>query len=392
MRSDPIANTDTARGETSRYKAATPTGPRRVTTLHSRRSPLAQPAEQLHLLAELHLPTDSGEEASFERTLAAHGHPGLFPIDLEYFQMNLGKLCNMACRHCHVDAGPDRGDQMMSAAVVQDCLRALDRSRAHTVDLTGGAPELHPQFAYIVEQARARGKHVIDRCNLTVLLLPRHHDLPRWLAEHQVEVVCSLPHYRQRNTDAQRGEGTFTRSIAALQRLNQAGYGCGDPRRQLTIMTNPAGAFLAPSQQASEPEWKAVLSREHGVTFDSLITLNNLPVARFLEWLQESGNLQRYLELLVKSFNPATVEGLMCRNTISISWHGRVHDCDFNQMLHLECRAPDGKPLHIRHFDPAWFSRRSITTARHCFGCTAGAGSSCGGALVDREDTGCTGT
>lgn len=383
MRSDPIENTDTASEKITRHETVTPPGPRRVTTLHSRHSPLAQPTEQLRLLAEQQLLTATGEEASFETALAAHGHAGLIPDDLEHFQMNLGKLCNMACRHCHVDAGPDRRDQMMSAAVVQDCLRALDLTRAHTVDLTGGAPELHPLFTYIVEQARIRGKHVLDRCNLTVLLLPRHRDLPRWLAEHQVEVVCSLPHYRQRNTDAQRGEGAFTSSIAALRRLNQAGYGQGDPRRKLTIMTNPAGAFLAPHQQASEPEWKAALSREHGVTFDSLITLNNLPVARFLEWLQESGNLQTYLELLVKSFNPATVEGLMCRSTISISWHGRVHDCDFNQMLHLECRAADGKPLHIRDFDPAWFSRRRITTARHCFGCTAGTGSSCGGALVD---------
>jgi radical SAM/Cys-rich protein len=335
------------------------------------------------LLAELSLLTAEGEEASFEAAIAAHGHRRFSPTEIEYFQMNLGKLCNMTCRHCHVDAGPDRWDQVMSDRVVAECLQALDRTRAHTVDLTGGAPELHPRFAHIVEQARARGKHVIDRCNLTVLLIPRYRDLPRWLADHEVEVVCSLPHFRRRNTDAQRGEGSFDQSIAALHRLNQAGYGQGDLRRKLTLMTNPAGAFLAGNQKAMEPEWKTALARDHGVTFDSLITLNNLPIARFLEWLQESDNFQEYMELLVNSFNPDTIAGLMCRNTISISWQGRVYACDFNQMLHLECQGTEGEQLHIRDFDPVHYRQHRIATARHCFGCTAGAGSSCGGALAD---------
>ena len=358
-------------------------GPKRVTTLRSRRSPLVQPSEQLRVLNELELLTPEGEKADFEATIAKHGHEGIYPVALEYFQINLGKMCNMTCRHCHVDAGPDRWDQMMSDETVEDCLRALDRTNAHTVDLTGGAPEMHPRFKYLVEQVRLRRKHVIDRCNLTILLVPKFHDLPKWLAEHEVEVVCSLPHYRQRNTDAQRGDGTFEKSIEALHRLNEVGYSEGDPARKLTLVANPAGAFLAGSQCAMEPEWKEELLRHHGVTFDSLIALNNMPIARYLEWLQESDNFETYMEKLLGSFNPATIDGLMCRNTISISWLGRIYDCDFNQMLHIESAGQNGSTPHIRDFDPEQYGRRRIRTDRHCYGCTAGAGSSCGGALAD---------
>ncbi len=228
---------------------------------------------------------------------------------------------------------------------------------------------------------RGPGEHVIDRCNLTVLLLKRCADLPEWLAERGVEVVCSLPHYRRRNTDAQRGDGTFEKSITALGMLNRAGYGQGDPHRRLTLMVNPTGAFLAGNQCAMEREWKEGLQREHGVGFDRLITLNDLPIARYLEWLEASGNTQRYMELLVSSFNPATVAGVMCRNTLSVGWDGRLHDCDFNQMLDLEVTPADGGRMDVRSFDPARLEGRRIVTGRHCFGCTAGAGSSCGGAL-----------
>jgi radical SAM/Cys-rich protein len=196
-----------------------------------------------------------------------------------------------------------------------------------------------------------------------------------------VEIVCSLPHYRKRNTDAQRGEGTYEKSIEALRRLNAAGYGKGDANLRLTLVSNPAGAYLSGNQAAMEREWKAALQKDYGVSFDRLITINNMPISRFLEWLEESGNLQSYVELLVNSFNPATISGLMCRNTISISWDGRIFDCDFNQMLELESQHPDGSHLHIRDFNPETLSRRRIVTARHCFGCTAGAGSSCGGAI-----------
>jgi len=355
-------------------------GPKPTRTLRARLSPLASTREQLAALEALDLTTtrSGGDLAAL---LAANGWPALTPTRLEIFQINLGKLCNMTCLHCHVDAGPDRADEMMDRATVDACLAALDGTGAHTVDLTGGAPELNPNFRYLVDEAERRGKHVIDRCNLTVLLIPSMRDLPEFLAERGVEVVCSLPHHRRRNTDAQRGNGTFEKSVEALRRLNAVGYGQGDPGRRLTLVANPAGAFLPSSQASMEREWKEGLAREHGVGFDRLITITNMPIARFLEWLETSGNLQGYMELLVNSFNPGTVAGLMCRNTLSVSWDGRIFDCDFNQMLDLETRADGRGRMNIREFDPEALARRIIVTGRHCFGCTAGAGSSCGGAI-----------
>jgi radical SAM/Cys-rich protein len=223
---------------------------------------------------------------------------------------------------------------------------------------------------------------VIDRCNLTVLLLPRMQDLPTWLAERGVEIVCSLPHYQQPNTDAQRGDGTFAQSITALQRLNAAGYGTGDPQRQLVLVTNPLATNLAKTNPCIEKEWRTGLNQNFGVTFDRLIALNNMPIARFLEWLVAAGDLQSYMERLVQAFNPATVSGLMCRNTLSISWDGRIFDCDFNQMLDLESQQVGASSPHIRDFQPTHLSGREIVTGSHCFGCTAGAGSSCSGAIV----------
>lgn len=350
------------------------TGAKPTTSLLRRRSPLAFPQHQLAALNALPLPAAL---ANFAARMPA---PGLRPAQLEIFQINLGKLCNMTCRHCHVDAGPDRRE-IMDLETIDACLRALDQTTAHTVDATGGAPELNPHFRYLVDQCVARGKQVIDRCNLTVLLLPTLQDLPQWLAERGVEIVCSLPHYRRLNTDSQRGEGTFEKSIEALRRLNAAGYGQGNPIRRLTLMSNPVGAFLASSQSKMEQEWKAGLMKNHGISFDRLIALNNMPISRYLEWLEQSGNLQGYMELLVNSFNPATIAGLMCRNTLSVSWDGRLFDCDFNQMLELGLQQPDGQVPHIRSLDPAMLAQRQIVTARHCFGCTAGAGSSCGGAI-----------
>jgi radical SAM/Cys-rich protein len=350
-------------------------GPRRSTSLSSRRAPLSAPESQLALLRSLDF-----EGGAFASAVSTAGHPALRPAELEIFQVNLGKLCNMTCGHCHVDAGPDRVEENMDRETVDLCLAALDRTQASTVDLTGGAPELNPHFRYFVDEAVARGKHVIDRCNLTVLLLPRFRDLPGWFAERGVEVVCSLPHYRKLNTDAQRGDGTYEKSIAALRLLNEAGYGQGDPKRRLTLMSNPAGAFLAGSQSDMEAEWKSALERNHQLQFDRLISLNNMPISRFLDWLESSGNLAAYMARLTAAFNPATVDGLMCRNTISISWDGRIFDCDFNQMLELEARP--GKKLrpHVRDFDAETLAEREIVTDLHCFGCTAGAGSSCGGA------------
>jgi radical SAM/Cys-rich protein len=349
-------------------------GPKGTKSLRARGSTLAPADEQLRLLDSLSL-----AKGDFDAALASCGWADFRPADLEILQINVGRLCNMTCRHCHVDAGPDRIAENMDRETIDLCLAALDKTTAHTVDITGGAPELNPHFRDLVDQCVSRGKHVIDRCNLTILLVPRYADLPVWFAERGVEVVCSLPHCRKRNTDSQRGDGTFEKSIEALRRLNAAGYGHGDPRRRLTVMANPVGAFLAAPQAALEREWKAELARNHAITFDRLITLNNMPISRFLEWLLESGNLQEYMERLTNLFNPATVAGLMCRNTLSVSWDGTLYDCDFNQMLDLPVAAADGRRPHIRDFNPAALQARRIQTRRHCFGCTAGAGSSCGG-------------
>ena len=351
-------------------------GPKGTASLTSRGQPLASPEAQLALLAGQGAP-------DFEAALARAGWAeGLKPGALEILQINLGKLCNMTCRHCHVDAGPDRVAENMNAQTLAACVALLDQlPSVSTVDITGGAPELHPRFRELVDAATSRGKHVIDRCNLTVLLLPRFADLPEWLGARGVELVCSLPHSRSRSTDAQRGAGTFDRSIAALRRLNEAGYGQGDPARRLTLMHNPVGAFLPAGHASMEREWKDELQRRHGVRFDRLIALNNMPISRFLEWLEASGNTAAYMSTLTSAFNPAAIAGLMCRNTLSVVWDGALYDCDFNQQLELELA---GRPRvqDLRATDIAALAERRIVTAPHCFGCTAGAGSSCGGATA----------
>ena len=360
-------------------------GPKRTTSLHARRVPLAAPEAQRRALDAVAVAAGPSGTGDFGADLAASGWPVLTPAPLEIVQLNVGKLCNMTCRHCHVDSGPDRTDANMDRATVDACLGALDRILAspdaalHTVDLTGGAPELNPHFEYLVEACVARGLHVIDRCNLTVLLVRRYRHLPAWLAERGVEVACSLPHYRRLGTDAQRGDGTYEKSLEALRRLNAAGYGRGDPERVLTLVTNPVGAFLAGSQASLEAEWKAALAKHHGVTFDRLLALTNMPMARYLEWLEEKGQTAAYLHKLVSAFNPAAVGGLMCRNTLSVSWDGRLFDCDFNQQMEMDAAVPFG---HVRDFDLAAWQARQIRTARHCYGCTAGSGSSCGGATT----------
>lgn len=341
-----------------------------VPTLQARNAPLASASEQLRVLDAL--PLAGGD---FDARLAAADLGPLTAQGIEVFQVNVGKLCNQTCHHCHVDAGPTRTEQM-SAATAELALAVLAATSIPTVDITGGAPELSPVFRRLVEGARALGRHVIDRCNLTVLALPRCDDLPRFLAANQVEVVASLPHYRQAATDRQRGDGVFERSLAGLRRLNEVGYGRGDLR--LVLVTNPVGAFLPGASQATlEAEWKREMRRLHGIEFDALYTITNLPIARFLEWLEQSGNLAGYMERLTAAFNPTAASGVMCRTTISVGWDGRLFDCDFNQMLELET-AP-GLPRHLADFDLAALATRRIVTRRHCFGCTAGAGSSCGG-------------
>jgi len=288
----------------------------------------------------------------------------------------MGKLCNQTCRHCHVDAGPDRRETM-TRETMEICRDVLARTDIPVVDITGGAPELNPDFRWFVQQCRALGRHVIDRCNLTVLEAPSQADTAEFLASHGVEVVCSLPHYRAASTDRQRGDGVFEKSISALRRLNAAGYGDGSSGLRLVLVTNPVGAFLPGAQASLEREWKQELMRLHGVRFDALYCITNMPISRYLEWLIESDNLEAYMERLVTAFNPVAAHGVMCRNTISVGWDGTVYDCDFNQMLELPVAT--GASRHIREFDLQALNERSIVVDRHCFGCTAGAGSSCGG-------------
>lgn len=351
------------------------TSPSATSSLRARGATLASTAVQRATLDAVPL-----ARGDFDASVRAAGWPaGLTPERVEVLQINVGRLCNMACRHCHVDAGPDRVAENMEGPTIDRCLALLDHLDATTVDITGGAPELNPHFRYLVEQCVARGRHVIDRCNLTILLLPKYADLPAWLGARGVEIVASLPHHRKPNTDAQRGDGTFERSMEALRRLNAAGYGQGDPHRILTLMHNPAGAFLPAGQASMQREWQASLLRHHDVRFDRLIALNNMPISRYLEWLVERGNLQAYMEMLTNAWNPSTLGGLMCRNTLSIGWDGSVYDCDFNQMLDLPAAVT--RP-NLRDLDLDQLAGRAIRTGRHCFGCTAGAGSSCGGATT----------
>jgi radical SAM/Cys-rich protein len=340
-------------------------------SLLSRRLPLAETAVQHDTLARLPLACEFGE------AIARAGQGPLKSGPIEVLQINVGKLCNQTCRHCHVDAGPDRRE-VMTRETMALCLEALEKTTIPTVDITGGAPELNPHFRWLVTECRARGRHVMDRCNLTVLELASQKDLAVFLADHQVEVICSLPHYRAPNTDRQRGAGVYEKSIAALRRLNDVGYGDGTPGLRLVLVTNPVGAYLPGSQASLETEWKRELWRLHGIRFDALYCIANMPISRFLEWLIDSGNLEAYMERLVATFNPGAVSGLMCRNTLSVGWDGQLYDCDFNQMLDLA--VAQGAPRHIRDFQRDGLEDRSIVVGRHCFGCTAGAGSSCGGA------------
>jgi radical SAM/Cys-rich protein len=344
-----------------------------LSTLRKRGSELAAPAAQLRVLNALDLPR------SFPQALAEAGLLPLRALGITVLQVNVGKVCNQSCRHCHVDAGPDR-TEVMPDEVVDAILSVLERTSIPTLDITGGAPELHPRFRELVSRARALGRHVMDRCNLTVLAVPRHDDLPGFLAEQGVEIVASLPHFAQHQTDAQRGDGTYEKSILALRRLNELGYGREGSGLVLNLVTNPVGAFLPAAQHALERDWKRELERRHGIVFNNLFTITNMPISRFLEYLQESGNLERYMERLLGGFNPVAARSVMCRYTLSVAWDGTLHDCDFNQMLELPVTG--GAPRTIQAFDQALLDKREIALGPHCFGCTAGQGSSCGGATA----------
>lgn len=318
---------------------------------------------------------------SFSDKLSVIGHQPLKVKPVEIFQLNIGKLCNQTCAHCHVDAGPDRKEENMDRATLERCLEIIAAVPSiHTVDITGGAPEMNPHFRWFVEEVSALGKQVIDRCNLTILRAnPKYHDLPEFFAKHKVQVVSSLPYFSKKRTDSQRGDGVFEDSIAALKMLNEVGYGKEGTGLELHLVYNPSGAFLPAGQATLQAEFKRQLKRKYDIDFNMLFAITNLPIARFLDYLLESGNYEEYMEKLVEAYNPGTVDGLMCRNTLSVSWDGYIYDCDFNQMLDLKVASSS---QHINDFDLDALNERAVVVNQHCFGCTAGAGSSCGGEIT----------
>ncbi len=319
--------------------------------------------------------------SSFEATLARHRLVPLRRSPVTTLQVNVGKLCNQACHHCHVDAGPKR-TEIMVRATAERVIDVLAASPAvETVDITGGAPELNPSFRFLVESVRRSGRKVIDRCNLTVLSQPGTEGLPQFLADNAVELTCSLPCYTAKNVDQQRGKGVFDKSIDALKMLNELGYGKAGTGLALNLVYNPVGPFLPPSQSELEADYKRELASAFGIEFNRLFTITNMPIKRFAADLERRGRSQEYMALLVNHFNPATVAGVMCRSLVSVGWDGAVYDCDFNQML--EISLPPGLPRTI--FDLSSTDELAgapIATASHCFGCTAGSGSSCGGETV----------
>lgn len=322
--------------------------------------------------------------ADFDATLAANHCGPLVRQETRTLQINVGKLCNQACHHCHVDAGPKRSE-IMTRAVAERTIELLGQSPTiEVVDITGGAPELNPNFRWLVERASQQGCHVIDRCNLTVLLQPEMEDLAEFLATHQVEIVASLPCYTAANVDKQRGRGVFEKSIQALRLLNRLGYGLPGSGLDLNLVYNPVGPSLAPAQDRLEADYKKQLRDGFGIEFHRLLALNNMPIHRFASFLRLNGQYEAYMSLLVNHFSPRNVPGLMCRSLVSVSWEGGLYDCDFNQMLELGMTRAAGAPaLTIWNVESlSGWEGQSIRTASHCFGCTAGEGSSCGGALA----------
>ncbi len=351
-----------------------------VLTLLRQGNPLADVERQRDILE------GSGDESlpQFQSVLTEHGFADLRRGKLKTLQVNVGKLCNQTCRHCHVDAGPDRRE-LMSRENFEHCLRIISESAVETVDITGGAPEMNPHFEWFVTEVRKLNRHVIDRCNLTILSAPGYTHFPQFLADHQVEIVASLPCYLEDNCDSQRGNGVFRKSIDALKLLNGLGYGIGGGNLTLSLVYNPVGPSLPPNQQKLEQSFRDQLWQRYGIEFNQLYTITNMPISRFLDDLMTSGRYDEYMSLLVNSFNREAVDGLMCRSTISVDWQGYLFDCDFNQMLNLP--MANATRTHISEVKATDTEDRVIALGRHCFGCTAGAGSSCRGALLEKASS-----
>jgi len=350
-------------------------------SLKAQHSILADSQEQIEILEHGVNHDDAFRLMPFQQKLEGIGLFPLKPTGIEIFQINMGKMCNQVCKHCHVDAGPDR-KEIMTKETMHQCLETLkNNSQLKIIDLTGGAPELNPDFRWFVPEIKKLDKHIIVRCNLTIILAnKRFNDLPDFFKQHDVEVVSSLPFYTADRTDRQRGDGVFEDSIKALQMLNTVGYGKEGTGLILNLVYNPAGAFLPPSQTMLEKEFKDELLKHFGIVFNSLFTITNMPISRYLDYLLQSSNYEKYMEKLTAAFNPAAAKGVMCRNTISVGWDGFLYDCDFNQMLEMKvsCKSRE----HLSQFNLAALNEREIVINQHCYGCTAGSGSSCGGAVA----------
>lgn len=347
-------------------------------SLKAKGNVLAQTNKQLELLQSG--PFADKDLPLFKDKVAQSGQFPLRPKTLEILQINVGYMCNQVCEHCHVDAGPDR-KEIMTRDTMKQCLEVIKKTGAHTLDLTGGAPEMNPDFRWFVASASAAGiKDFIVRSNLTIIKAnKKYYDLPEFFAKHNIHVVSSMPHYTKGKTDKQRGEGVFSASIEALKSLNAVGYGMPNSPLKLDLVYNPSGAFLPGNQAALEQDFKKALLADFDIHFHALFAITNLPIARFLDYLIASENFEDYMYALVDAYNPAALTGVMCTNTISISWDGYLYDCDFNQMLGLKVAA---KVTHIKDYNEALLQDRNIVISQHCYGCTAGAGSSCQGVLA----------
>jgi len=347
-------------------------------SLSARKNELSNPENQLHFLSNGIF--REGKLASFEQKIKADNDFPLRPKKLEILQINVGYMCNQVCAHCHVDAGPDR-KEIMTRETMQQCLDIIKSTSTHTLDLTGGAPEMNPNFRWFVEEASKIGvKDFIVRSNLTIIRSnPKYYDLPEFFKKHNIHVVSSMPHYTKDMTDRQRGSGVFNLSIKALEELNAVGYGKEGSGLQLDLVYNPGGAFLPGNQESLEKDFKNALKKDFNIEFNHLFAITNLPISRFLEYLIVSENYEDYMTTLVEAFNPAAVANVMCTNTVSVGWDGYLYDCDFNQMLGLKVAS---KVQHIKDYNEKLLTNRNIITSQHCFGCTAGAGSSCQGSVA----------
>ena len=350
----------------------------KIKSLKSRQDSLAQTEKQLEILNGGIF--EDGTLPTFKEKVKNSNIQQVRPKGLEILQINVGYMCNQVCSHCHVDAGPDR-KEIMTQETMEQILQVLRNSKINTVDLTGGAPEMHPQFRWFVEEIRkTEVEEIIVRSNLTIILAnKKYNDLPEFFAEHKIHVISSLPFYKRNKTDRQRGDGVFDSSIKALQMLNAVGFGLPNSELQLDLVYNPSGAFLPGDQKALELDFKKALDEDFNIKFNLLFTITNLPISRFLDYLIASENYEEYMHALVDAFNPSAVGGVMCTNTISVSWEGFLFDCDFNQMLDLKV---DSTIAHISEFNSTALDGRNIRLSQHCYGCTAGAGSSCQGSIA----------